>query len=91
MKQKIFAPFDSKLQVWMTPMFFQHSGQAERLWKDLCNEPNSTLSKYPQDFTLYQIGEYDDETAQLTSLAAPVQLMSASGALVDNSPVSRVN
>lgn len=79
-KQKMFAPFDSKLQVWMNPMFFLHSGQAERTWVDLCNQPESILAKHPDDFAIYQVGEFDDATGEIISIHPPVQLMTASAA-----------
>lgn len=76
-KQKVFAPFDSKLKVWMNPMFFPHTGQAERVWLDICNQPEAMPSKHPSDFVLYQIGEFDDDTGRLESLQVPVQVLSA--------------
>lgn len=75
-KQKVFAPFDSKLGLWMQPMFFLHSGQAERTWKELANS-DTIVAKHPVDFALYQIGEFDDDTGMLTAITPPVQLMTA--------------
>lgn len=76
-KLKMFAPFDSKLQVYMNPMFFLHTGQAERVWVDLCNGPDSMLSKHPEDFTLFQVGEFDDSSGEIRSIHPAVQVMSA--------------
>lgn len=90
MMLKVFAPYDSKISTWLQPMFFQHTGQAERTWKELCSNADSFLAKHPQDFTLYQIGEFDDDTAALSSIT-PVQVMSAAQAMLDSSPVSRIS
>lgn len=79
--QKVYAPFDSKLQVWMQPMFFLHPGQAERMWRELALDGQSILSKHPNDFTLFQIGEFDDATGVLTPFVPPVQFMTASAAI----------
>lgn len=73
----MFAPFDSKLKVWMNPMFFMHSGQAERTWQEIANDPQSLVCKHPEDFTLFQVGEFNDETGEISSIHPPVQLMAA--------------
>lgn len=75
-KMKVFSAFDSKLEVWTTPMFFLHTGQAERTWIELCSDPASMLAKHPVDYTLFQIGEFDDATGSLSALQ-PVQVMTA--------------
>ncbi|QKI28931.1 VP5 [Kummerowia striata gokushovirus] len=68
----------------MDPMFFVHSGQAERTWVELCNAPDTLMAKHPADFTLFQVGEFDDETGALQPLGAPVQLMTAVAAKKDS-------
>ncbi len=37
-------------------------------------DKNSAIGKHPQDFTLFEIGEYDDSTAKITTYDAPVSL-----------------
>jgi len=76
-KLKMFSPFDSKLQVWMNPMFYLHTGQAERMWTDLVNDGQSLPSKHPEDFVLYQVGEFDDTTGMINSIHPPVQVCSS--------------
>src|SRR4051812_28446427 len=76
-KYKVFAPFDSKLSVWMNPMFFLHAGQAERTWRELANDPQTMVCKHPGDFTLFQIGFFDDESGLLEPIHPAVQLMTA--------------
>lgn len=75
-KLKMFSCYDSKIGVWMNPMVFQHVGQAERTWIEICTQKDSLPGKHPVDFTLFQIGEFDDESGVVTSLSAPVQVMS---------------
>lgn len=76
-KVKMYSPFDSKLQMWMQPMFFLHAGQAERQWRELANDPSTIVAKHPVDFILYQVGEFDDETGAVSPVHPPVQLMTA--------------
>jgi len=34
---------------------------------DIIAEPQSTIAKYPNDFQLFEIGEYDDSSAEMLS------------------------
>lgn len=67
---KIYTVYDSKLDAYMTPFFMQSKGAAIRAFSDTVNEPNSPFYKHPADFTLFEIGEYDDATAKITSAQA---------------------
>lgn len=76
-KLKMFSVLDQKLKLWSPPMFMKHVGQAERTWQDLVNEPESMLCKHPKDFSLYQVGEFDEETAESAPIVPPVLVMHA--------------
>jgi len=79
-KVKMFSVRDMKLNTWSSPWFFLHAGQAERTLYELVNGGESMLSKHPKDFELYMIGEFDDTTAELSSIP-PVHIMTALSAL----------
>lgn len=72
---KIFGVYDSKIGTWMQPSMFQHAGQALRAWVELANDPNSMVSKHPQDFAFFELGTFDDEKGVLESLHTPKSLM----------------
>jgi len=71
MKLQIFALYDKKALGYMSPFFFQHKGQALRALEDITNEKSSPVNKHPEDFDLYTLGEYDDQTGQLTAITPP--------------------
>ena len=74
---KIFAIRDQKAEVYNTP-FYQHShGEAERNFKTLVNDGKSTVSQYPEDFDLYYLGDYDDNTGLVKSLDTPQHIVKA--------------
>lgn len=75
-KMKVFVPFDAKLGVFMDPIVVQHSGQMERLWRDIVNDGRSMPSKHPKDFVLFQTGEFDSDSGKLTSFTDLVHFMS---------------
>lgn len=66
MRYKIMAVRDRALDAFGTPIFVAAIGQAVRSFTDEINrvDQNNNLNKHPEDFDLYFLGEYDDETAE---------------------------
>lgn len=62
MEMKIFAIKDSKAGMFNSPFFQPTHGTAERSFKELLKDPQSFVSKYPEDYDLYYLGTYDDIT-----------------------------
>lgn len=65
MKLKILAVRDRATDQYGTPMFLISTGQGIRSFTDEINKPNedNLLNKHPEDYDLYEIGEYDTDTA----------------------------
>ncbi len=63
MIHKIFTIYDDKAEFYLQPFFFKTAGQATRAFQESCNEPGHQFYKHPEDFTLFELGTYDDETA----------------------------
>ena len=74
MKLKVFSIFDSKAEAFNTPFFFNMTGQALRAFEDLAKDPQAAISKHPEDYTLFEIGEFDTDTGQLIPLPTPHSL-----------------
>ena len=77
MKQKIFSVYDTKLEAYMQPFFFTAKGQALRAFADLSNDTKTSIGQHPEDYCLFEIGEWDDQKAMLTPLKAPIALGNA--------------
>lgn len=77
MKLKVFSVFDVKIGAYNVPFFCQSRGQAVRMFGDQASDPQSNLCKHAEDFTLFEIGEYNDETAKVESLDVPVPIGTA--------------
>jgi hypothetical protein len=60
---KVFSIYDTKAESFCLPFYKQTKGLAIRDFTDACNDPKSPWSKYPSEFLLYEIGEFDDSTA----------------------------
>ena len=61
MKLKAFSIRDQKAEIYNTPYFQKTMGEAERSFAQGVNDPKTMLHKYPEDFDLYYLGEYDDQ------------------------------
>lgn len=70
MQVKVYAIRDAKTEAWLQPMFFVNTAQALRQFGDSLQDEN-TFSKHPEDFSLWQLGEYDDTTGKLSPLDTP--------------------
>jgi hypothetical protein len=76
MKLQVIATRDIVANVYGQPMYVVHIGQAIRSFGDEAQrkEPNNVLAQHPEDFELWHLGEWDDETAEYTELKPRKQL-----------------
>jgi len=86
MISKIFTIYDSKTQAYLTPFFNPTTGGAVRSFEEACRDESSTFHKYPADFTLFEIGSFDDNSSQITLLDAKVAL----GCAVEYAPSQKL-
>lgn len=77
MKLKIFSIYDSKAEYYLQPFFMQTKRDAIDAFKALVNDDKSRISKHPADFTLFEVGEYDDLTGKFTSYASNISIHNA--------------
>ncbi|UDN67605.1 nonstructural protein [robinz microvirus RP_71] len=63
---QVIATRDIVANVYSTPMFVPHIGQAIRSFGDECQrkEKGNILAEHPEDFELYLLGTYNDEIAE---------------------------
>lgn len=76
-KLKIFTVYDAKAEAYLSPFFLPTTGLALRGFADVANEPNHQFNKYPSDYTLNEIGTYEESTAQITMHANKINLGTA--------------
>lgn len=60
-----FCLLDTKTGMFNAPFFMAHPGQAIRACIDLGQDMGTTVGRHPADFTLCEIGLFDDQTGQL--------------------------
>lgn len=81
---KAFAVYDSKASCFGVPFFMATTGLAVRAFSELVNDPKSTVSRYPTDFVLFQVGEFDDQKGIFVPMEHQVNLGMASEYVREN-------
>lgn len=77
MTLKMFSIRDTKGDVFHRPFYKQNEAEAERDFVTGVNDPKSTMYLYPEDFDLYFVGTYDEQTGTLSALETPVHIKKA--------------
>ena len=75
---KAFAVLDVKASAYGMPMFMSTRGLALRGFADACADSRSMLAQHPEDYQLFEIGEYDQNNGRLNSLEQPELVATAS-------------
>lgn len=81
---KIMAIKDKAVESYGMPLVTRTVTEAIRIFKNEVNREDSMMNKYPQDYDLYQIGEYDDLDGKVQS-TTPTQV--ATGIEVKDNPI----
>lgn len=70
---------DEALGMFNRPYFVPTRGVAIRAFMDECNREaeDNAMRKHPKDFSLFQVGSYEEETGQLVAIDVPVRLCQA--------------
>lgn len=85
MKLQAFSLRDTKAETFAAPFFVPNENIAVRLLSQLVLDKRTDLGKYPQDFMLYRVGDYDTDNAALS--ACQVELIcTASSVLPKENP-----
>lgn len=76
MKLIAYSVFDSKSGVYSTPYFYVNDATAIRAFTLAVNDERSNINAFPGDYTLYKIGDFDDNVAIL-SQCNPIPICNA--------------
>lgn len=72
----IYAVFDSKAETFCRPFTQANDAVAKRAFLAAAQEQGNEVNKYPEDYFLYKLGSYDDETGEITG-GKPVSMGNA--------------
>ena len=68
MKLLMFSVYDTATQAYMRPFYAQTQKLAERMFDDLVMDQNQEVFRHPEDYSLFQVGEFDDSTGGIVSI-----------------------
>lgn len=57
---KMFTVYDSKADAYLRPFSMRTRGEAIRGFITTLNDPSTEIGKYPADFTLFEISDFDE-------------------------------
>lgn len=78
MIQKLFAVFDSKARCFTAPFSALNTDVGRRVFKTAVNHPDTQMNRHPEDFTLFELAEWDDEFGTIAPYQHQVNLGLAS-------------
>ena len=62
MKISMFSIYDSKAKSYLPPFHMPNDAMALRVFQDCVSDPSHAFGKHPEDYTLFHLGHFDDET-----------------------------
>lgn len=71
---KMFSVYDSKAEAYSTPQFYQTKGIAVRAFIEAIKQEDTPFCKYPEDFTLFEVGEFDDSFCGFNLHVTPISI-----------------
>lgn len=83
---KAFSIRDTKGECYSPPFYKVTAGEAERDFRSMAADEKTMISTYPEDFDLFYVGEFDDETGKFVPLDTPSHIMKALDAQKLNNP-----
>lgn len=76
--QKIFTVHDSKAEAYLPPFYMKTTGEALRAFETTTKDSSSQFNKYPKDYTLVELGTYNEENAEIITHQKPLIIENAS-------------
>jgi hypothetical protein len=73
----MFSVFDSKIGAFHIPFYARSTGEAVRMFSQAVSDPNSVVANHPGDFTLFEVGVFDDLTCKIDLLESRMNLGTA--------------
>lgn len=78
MIKKVYSIYDSKSGVYTPPFLDFTNASAMRGFQQIVNNKETTVAQNPEDYTLFELGSFDDQKAKYELLATPHSLIMAS-------------
>jgi len=74
---KVYSVYDAKAEAYLPPMFFVSRGVAIRTFGAAASDEKHDFNRFASDYTLFELGDFDEFTGKFTLHSAPVALGNA--------------
>jgi len=78
----VCSVYDNKARLFSTPFFAHSKTTAVRDFHTAALDPASQINKFPGDYELWVVGEWDDETGNIQPLSQ-IEFVTKAHALID--------
>lgn len=68
--ERVMSVYDSKAEIFLKPFTVRTFGEAERNFRQVANDENTNIGLYPEDFTLFHVGDWDSCKGKMIELTA---------------------
>lgn len=75
---KIYCVHDVKAEAFMNPVYYRTKGEALRAFETTCKDSSSQFNKFPSDFTMYELGEFNEFNGSFNIHEKPLHMANAS-------------
>ncbi len=75
-KLDMYCVYDEKANAFLRPFCMPNSATAVRALRDSAKEEDHPFCKNPEDYTLYQVGTFDEERGEIEAFS-PIRLISS--------------
>jgi hypothetical protein len=73
----VCSVFDAKAGLYSNPFYSVNVAVATRDFNHACTDPNSGLAQHPEDFSLYVVANFDDESGLFVPNVPPLFVANA--------------
>ena len=77
MKHVVCSVYDAQARAYARPYCAISDTVGARMFFEACADPNTDLNKYPDDYVLYRIAEFDDAEGTYQNFVPPERICSA--------------
>lgn len=74
MKMNIYSVYDKKAEAFMQPFYSTADGSAARSFMSAVADDKHQFCQYPEDYIMFRLGVFDDQTALLEMEESPRQI-----------------
>lgn len=66
--QMVFTVYDQKADAYLPPWIMPKAVMAQRVFGDCVNAKDHQFAAHPEDYTLFMLGDWNDETGEFRHL-----------------------